>query len=382
MAIKLSGTISNGIDRRYYLIDVQVAGRRIRLSTGTRNKDLALSREQKVLDAIRADFLVTLDELREVAMGSARAERFGFSSGQLGFGDACDQMLSCPDTTMKLELQTIQFYKKNCRELVAVIGAKTPVNEIKKTAIDTAIKAFLAKGNSLSTINRKLITLQKVLKYAVSRGALKSLPVIPKYAEAGPRKFYFDHETEDRLLDALLTLDTKLVTEVGGHPRKTDAHRYRELFIILLDTGVRVSKGIRIEWSDISLIANEIRVWDDVKKGKARTLPMTDRVVEILTKIREGEHHPVGPFHDLNVGRAQKLLTQAKKEIGLTHPQAVLHAMRHTTATRLLEGTGDIKLVQEWLGHSSIQTTANTYAHVTASKFRQGASVLSQGRKQ
>lgn len=38
--------------------------------------------------------------------------------------------------------------------------------------------------------------------------------------------------------------------------------------------------------------------------------------------------------------------------------------MRHTCATRILQATGDIKLVQEWLGHSSLQTTADIYAKV------------------
>lgn len=65
---------------------------------------------------------------------------------------------------------------------------------------------------------------------------------------------------------------------------------------------------------------------------------------------------------------------------GITGRQCVIHSLRHTCATRLLETVGAIKLVQEWLGHTSILTTAKTYAHVQTHWMVDAAALLSAAR--
>lgn len=105
------------------------------------------------------------------------------------------------------------------------------------------------------------------------------------------------------------------------------------------------------------------RLWraDELKNGRTRTVPMTTACHEALLLCRE---IPGGPFSTITKGRAGHVWKKAKKHAGITEPQCVIHSLRHTCATRLLETVGDIKLVQEWLGHTSILTTAKTYAHV------------------
>jgi len=51
---------------------------------------------------------------------------------------------------------------------------------------------------------------------------------------------------------------------------------------------------------------------------------------------------------------------------------------RHTAASFLLAATGNLKLTAQQLGHSSIQTTANIYAHVDEAQRLQAAEILSQ----
>ncbi|MCC3263853.1 tyrosine-type recombinase/integrase, partial [Paenibacillus polymyxa] len=58
----------------------------------------------------------------------------------------------------------------------------------------------------------------------------------------------------------------------------------------------------------------------------------------------------------------------------------MIHSLRHTCATRLLLATGNIKLVQEWLGHRDIRTTSETYAKVLAEQALIGKSALEQLR--
>lgn len=58
----------------------------------------------------------------------------------------------------------------------------------------------------------------------------------------------------------------------------------------------------------------------------------------------------------------------------------MIRALRHTCATRLLKATGNIVLVKEWLGHTTIKTTADTYAHVETESLLDGAEALTSLR--
>jgi integrase len=68
--------------------------------------------------------------------------------------------------------------------------------------------------------------------------------------------------------------------------------------------------------------------------------------------------------HDSVDARVRANLQNAKRR--------VIHALRHTCATRLLKATGNINLVKEWLGHTTIKTTADTYAHVETDSMVDG----------
>lgn len=85
---------------------------------------------------------------------------------------------------------------------------------------------------------------------------------------------------------------------------------------------------------------------------------------------------PGGPFSTITNWRAGHAWKKAKKHAGITERECVIHSLRHTCATRLLETVGDIKLVQEWLGHTSIITTARTYAHVQTHRMVDAAALL------
>ena len=57
-------------------------------------------------------------------------------------------------------------------------------------------------------------------------------------------------------------------------------------------------------------------------------------------------------------------------------PHIRFHDLRHTVATLLLQQGFSLKHIQEWLGHSDISTTANTYAHIVYSDKKQMADEL------
>jgi len=171
----------------------------------------------------------------------------------------------------------------------------------------------------------------------------------------------------------------------GGRLRKRDGHAYHDLFVFLADVGCRLTQAINVRWSDIERREGTffIRFWraGEQKGGVCRTIPCTARVAALLERRRRTcQQHP-GPFAGLTKTRADKLWNHALKGTHLeTEPECVPHALRHTCATRMLGMTGDIKLVQEWIGHRDITTTARVYAKVLIGQKINGAMALEAWR--
>jgi integrase len=124
-----------------------------------------------------------------------------------------------------------------------------------------------------------------------------------------------------------------------------------------------------------------IRLWraKELKtKSSVRTLATTPLCVEALER-RRGT--PGGPFKkNLRKHQVYIIWNKAKKTAGIDDRDCIPHCGRHTFATRLLEETGDLKLVQQWLGHSSIMTTARVYAKVLVPRMMDAASILAKRR--
>ena len=115
-------------------------------------------------------------------------------------------------------------------------------------------------------------------------------------------------------------------------------------------------------------------VWES-KNGRARTVPMTTRAYEVIERRRKTEHAKnKGPFSFWH--RKEVPLTQLKrvqKALGLE--DIVIHTLRHTFASRLVQRGVHLKHVQELMVHNSINTTM-IYAHLAPQDLEGAISVL------
>ena len=122
---------------------------------------------------------------------------------------------------------------------------------------------------------------------------------------------------------------------------------------ILIHTGMRRGELLGMQRDQID--GNYVRLWK-TKNGKARSVPLSDRAKELIDQWI--------PF-DLKVSRIRTEWLRAKKAMGLEDDKDfVLHMLRHTTATRMLDTTENIVAVQRMLGHSRLETTMR-YAHLS-----------------
>ena len=145
-----------------------------------------------------------------------------------------------------------------------------------------------------------------------------------------------------------------------------------DLVEVLIDTGMRLSEALTLAGQDVNFDSNLIHIW--INKGeRPRSVPMTNRVGSVLKRRLEGNVD--NPFN-LTVFQSDKAWAWAREEMGLKNDtEFIIHALRHTCASRLVNAGVDLYVVKEWLGHSSIQVTER-YAHLAPHKLAHAAMIL------
>ena len=227
-----------------------------------------------------------------------------------------------------------------------------------QSTLDDLVGKLRERGNSNATINRKMAALSKLLRKASQMGDIHSLPEFRRQKERAGRIRFLEHDEEDRLFGAIKA-------------RCEDSYR---LSLFLVDSGCRLGEALGLIWNDIQ--EHRVSFWI-TKSGRSRTIPMTIRAEESVNVSAEGLK---GPFSMLTGVRYRAIWNDAKAEVGLgTDTQVVPHILRHTCASRLVQGGIDIRRVQMWLGHQTLQMTMR-YAHLATNDLDSCVVVLDRDR--
>lgn len=375
-------------DRRYYMIDFQEGNRRVRLSSGTRDKVLAERREQLALDAVREDINVPKETLLNLVRGSTRAAAIIQRNSS---ASPANTLKSTFDLVMhdKYEQRpkTRAYYTRTMNALFKFIPADTPINAIDSDMIEKAIRDMTHGKGAItgSTANRRLAGLSITLRYAAKKKLIVAPPQFDRPEENEPRSFVLDEVTFEAILANVLERDKRVATVVGGRPVNHDAAEYVRFFRFLAETGLRPSEALHLPWREVKWKDQMIHIRPskvdgyDTKTGKARYVPLTEVATALLEEVRGKSQ--LGPFFDLTHRRANDHWLHARRAAGINDPECVPYSTRHTTATRLLEETDDIKMVQAWLGHSNIGLTSKVYAKARTGYLKKGAARLNDRRK-
>jgi site-specific recombinase XerD len=156
--------------------------------------------------------------------------------------------------------------------------------------------------------------------------------------------------------------------EVARIIAATRSRRERVLLMTVYGGGLRLGEVLKLRVSDLDPERGLIRI--EAGKGqKDRYTVLSRRLAEEVRRYQRGyrlqrylfpSRRGDTPVHESAV---QKLYNAAKARAGV-HKRGGIHALRHAFATHLLEAGTQLPIVQELLGHSSIQTTMR-YIHVT-----------------
>lgn len=221
---------------------------------------------------------------------------------------------------------------KNVEDFFVTMG-RPNVEDINTLMVDEYVHK-LKQRLALASVNRKLNSLHKLLKWAVDRDMMEKMPKFNWQKEDNERVRWLSIEEEKQLLSLL--------------PEEISA-----FCEILLLTGMRRDELRTMKRDQID--GDFARLWK-TKTGKARSVPLTPRVKELMDKYV--------PFN-LQKHTIYRAWKKAQKEMGLEHDEDfVLHTLRHTAATRLLDTSKNIVIVQRLLGHAKLTTTSR-YAHLS-----------------
>ena len=157
---------------------------------------------------------------------------------------------------------------------------------------------------------------------------------------------------------------TVAMIETLGDQAATDWVAARDIAVatLLYGCGLRISEALGLTGTDIPL-PTVLRIRG--KGGKERIVPVipaASSAVETYLRLCPYPTEPASPLFrgvrggQLNPRAIQKAMAQARLQLGLP-ATATPHAMRHSFATHLLNAGGDLRAIQELLGHASLSTT-------------------------
>lgn len=251
---------------------------------------------------------------------------------------------------------TIKSYKKDLNSFEKFLGDQKDLNRVDVHLIRNYLSCQLEEGNSKTTCCRKLAALRHYFDFLVKEKVLNENVFL--FVES-PKK-------EIRYPEALFI--EQIEELFAKNKERTDELQLRDQAIIelLYASGVRVSELINIKVNEIDLKNRQIRVFG--KGRKERLVMFSKSCAETLYQYFDKD---VVTEYLFTNSQGQKLTTRgveyilekipAKCGVNLKlHP----HLFRHTFATHLLEGGADLRVIQELLGHESINTT-QVYTHIT-----------------
>ncbi len=249
----------------------------------------------------------------------------------------------------------------NVRDAIQFMGPDIALDRITHDLIDAWLNSCEAKGNSNATLNRKLAALSKVMKLAIKRGGLDTMPPLPDRRKERVGRIRFLAHDEQR--------------EMMAYWKHIGQHQVADFVTVLIETGMRRGELMHLRPADVDLKTGVIMVYgkDDkgTKNGRIRSVPMTMACRDAIT------HHLSGArVFDLTEMQIRQQWANMRGYMNMDgDPDFVLHICRHTCASRLVKAGVSLPVVKDWLGHSSITTTMR-YAHLFPQDLMNAAAAL------
>ncbi len=241
--------------------------------------------------------------------------------------------------------------------LTAHYGEATGIGPVTRVTVSD-MRAWMAsergRGVAARSLARSLSAVKSFVSWLAEREGFDPTCVLstrsPKFQKKLPRPL-----SEDAAVQMIDTVEMQSMTP-------WIAARDMAVVILLYGCGLRISEALGLRGRDLPL-PDVLRIRG--KGDKERLVPVIEAArAAVAAYVRLCPHavEPDAPLFRgarggaLNPRIVQKTMEQARLQLGLP-ATATPHAMRHSFATHLLSAGGDLRAIQELLGHASLSTT-------------------------
>lgn len=272
---------------------------------------------------------------------------------------------------------TVRNYTERFERNINPVIGKLLLSEVKPIQCQLIMNRMADEGYRTTTIYQTRIALYNMLDYAYQNDVIMKNPCNGMVKS--------DIGKPSRKKEAL-TLDQQRKFVKG-----IERNAYENQYKFLLQTGLRTGELVGLKWTDIDFVnrtmtinrsmeyrhsAGEWRVGEPKSKSGYRTIPLTDEAIEILKRQKQkNAGFKIIPMEwaefvflckkgtPVKNSTYDTMLFKLCEKIGI--PKFSMHVLRHTFATRCIEGGMKPKTLQTILGHSNIGITMNLYVHTT-----------------
>ena len=262
------------------------------------------------------------------------------------------------------------------RNIKCVIGSKL-LTDVKPIHCQRIFSKMAEEGYKTTTIYQTRIALYNMLEFAKENDVLINNPckksVKSDMGKPSEKKEALTIDVQKKFLEAVV------------------GYSYENQYRFVLQTGLRTGELAGLKWSDIDFknrtmkiertmeyrySVGEWRVGPPKSKSGYRTIPLTDEAIRILenqkAKNKSLKLVPIEWSDTVFLCRKGTPVKNSTYDTGLFKycdrigiPRFSMHVLRHTFATRCIEGGMKPKTLQKILGHSNIGITMNLYVHIT-----------------
>ncbi|WP_320195690.1 tyrosine recombinase XerC [Agrobacterium rosae] len=262
----------------------------------------------------------------------------------------------------RLSDNTVEAYERDTRQflmfMTGYLGHPTRISDVSNLrAVD--LRAFLAsrrkEGAGARSLGRHLAGLRSFLRYLEKKGLVNAAGATAMRSPKQPKSL--PKPLTDRQALTITTTEAQLSEEPWI------AARNAAVLALLYGCGLRISEALGLTPADLTSGTRSLRVTG--KGNKMRIVPLLPVVLEAVDAYRTLCPYHLPTDEPLFVGaRGAKLqpaiiqreMQKLRGAFGLPE-NATPHALRHSFATHLLAGGGDLRTIQELLGHASLSTT-------------------------
>lgn len=264
---------------------------------------------------------------------------------------------------------TVKSYGKDLEEFELFF--KRLDNHLSWKSVDSDIirgwmESMMDKGNTATSINRRLSALRSFYRFALRNHLVDNDPA---YAVRGPKKekplpVYMKEREMDEILDERMWNDS-----YGDVLART-------ILILLYETGMRLSELVGLDDKSVDFVTGELKVVG--KRNKQRVIPFGGELATVLKAyIALRDMLPEKKCDALILSKKGERINAAqvtyivKKNLAKvsTRKKRSPHVLRHSFATAMLNHEAGLESVKKLLGHKSLATT-EIYTHTTFEQLK------------